>query len=198
MNYEDIIIKTYQYVKEASAYNDMGHDYLHVLRVVSLAKKIGSNYKNCDMFLVEMSALLHDVEDDKLKSKKYYSVKDFLSSNGLDLEMINKITKYISFVSYSKNNTKNDNIPLEAKIIQDADRIDAIGAVGVARTFAFSAANNIPFYDDSKNIHSTLDHFEEKLFKLYDLLNTKEAKEIALKRHEFMKTYYNQFLDEIK
>lgn len=197
MNKNDIVLKTIEYVKKASTYNDFGHDFLHVERVLNLSNRIAKTLKQCDTFIVQMVALLHDVEDDKLESKNHFSVKEFLNEMKLNEEVINKIIECINYISYTHNPFKNDKIPLEAKIVQDADRIDAIGAVGVARTFAFSASRKIPFYDNKENKHSTLKHFEEKLFKLYDLLNTDEAKKIAIKRHKFMKQYYNQFLDEI-
>lgn len=197
MNNQEMIDKTINYVRNISKNNDTGHDFLHVKRVVKTALKIASYYPKSDLFLIEMVALLHDVEDLKLKkNNQNTSVKVFLNSIGLKNEIVNKIIELISFISYSNNKTININIPLEAKIVQDADRIDAMGAIGIARTFAYSAIINVPFY--SKNNKSTLSHFQEKLFKLYDLLNTDIAKQIAQKRNDFLKLFYNEFLEEVE
>ena len=127
MDCQAIILKTYEYVKDVSLCNDLSHDFLHVQRVVALTKKIAKTHSDCDMFVAEMVALLHDVEDRKLGSKKFFKVKDFLAHVGLSSETACKIMQCIEFISYSKNPTKNEALPIEAKIVQDADRIDASG-----------------------------------------------------------------------
>lgn len=188
--------KTKLYVKEKMQQNDVAHDFYHVLRVLNNANIIATNYPNCDLFVLQMTALLHDIEDKKLQTSANSNVKDFLRSLELDKNIIDEILKNIDAISYSKNPHKNDEISIEAKIAQDADRLDAIGAIGIARTFAYSGYKNSPFYCLEGEKSTTLGHFHEKLFHLHNLLNTPEAKEISKERTKFLITFYEQFCKE--
>lgn len=192
----DILTKTELYIKEKMCQNDVAHDYYHVLRVLNNAEMIAKYYPSCDLFILKMTVLLHDVEDKKLKTATNSNVKEFLKTLSLDNSIIETIIRNIDAISFSKNPTQNSNISLEAKIAQDADRLDAIGAIGIARTFAYSGAKNHPFYQFNGNLPTTLAHFHEKLFHLHNLLNTPEAKEISKERTQFLINFYKQFCKE--
>ena len=192
----EILEKTQIYVKEKMCQNDVAHDYNHVMRVLNNANMIAKNYQKCDSFILKMTILLHDIEDKKLKTATNSNVKKFLESLNLDNKIIDIILNNIATISFSKNPNLNNNISLEAKIAQDADRLDAIGAIGVARTFAYGGSKNHPFYDTDDKYPNTLQHFHEKLFHLHNLLNTPEAKEISKERTNFLITFYKQFCNE--
>ncbi|MCH5171262.1 MAG: HD domain-containing protein [Erysipelotrichales bacterium] len=188
--------KTQLYVKEKMGQNDVAHDFYHVLRVLNNANAIAKNYQNCDLFVLQMTVLLHDIEDKKLKTSTNSNVKDFLKTLKLDEKIIKQILKNIDTISFSKNPNINNKISIEAKIAQDADRLDAIGAIGVARTFAYGGSKNNPFYCLDEKRPNTLAHFHEKLFRLHNLLNTPEAKEMSIERTQFLVTFYEQFCKE--
>ena len=150
----------------------------------------------CNKVLVELAVVLHDVDDYKVtgnKSDDLVNCKKYLNTQDLTEEEKELVCDIIKNVSFSKNKDKIQNLSIEAKIVQDADRIDAIGAVGIARAFQFGGKNNRNMY--GKN--STLNHFDEKLLKIYDMLNLEESKKIAKERHEFLVEFYNQFKNEI-
>ena len=192
----EILEQTQLYVKEKMCQNDVAHDYNHVMRVLNNAQKISKNYPDCDLFILKMTILLHDIEDKKLKTSTNSNVKVFLESLNLESYKIDMITSNINAISFSKNPNINMNISLEAKIAQDADRLDAIGAIGVARTFAYSGSKNHSFYSIDDKKPNTLQHFHEKLFHLHNLLNTPEAKKISKERTNFLITFYKQFCNE--
>lgn len=184
---EEIINKCYEFAQSCSKDNEPGHDFHHILRVRNLALKLANNYE-ADKFVVELLALLHDVEDHKLHSR--YSVSTFLNSVDVDKNIKNKIIYILPFLSFSKYPTLPKDFPIEGKIISDADRLDAIGAVGVARAFSYGGANKRDFKE-------TLKHFEEKLLVLDQYLYLDESKEIALKRMKYLKDFYNELLVEL-
>lgn len=191
---ENILQKTRNYVQEKMQNNDPGHDYLHVQRVVLLSKEIAEHESDVNMFVCEMIALLHDMYDDKLKSNMSIDAL----SNFLDIILVptldkEKILEGISYISFRKYPYQNPTFPIEVQIVQDADRIDAIGAIGIARTFSYGGVHHRTFYGEE---NSTIAHFEEKLLLLYDRLNTAHAKKIAKERHTFLQAFYQQFLKE--
>ena len=193
---ENVLEKTRLYVQEMMKDNDPGHDFLHVKRVVSLAKEIAMHEANVNMFLCEMIALLHDLHDDKLSSNlSVHTLSAFLKSMNVKDEDINTIMEGISYISFRKYPNQNLHFPIEVQIVQDADRIDAIGAIGIARTFSFGGVHKRSFYGEKD---STIAHFDEKLLLLYERLNTKYAKAIAKERHAFLLQFYNQFLKEVQ
>lgn len=199
MNKQEILDKTQAHIKKVFLTEGTGHDYFHIERVVINARKILQT-ENADSFLVELAAWVHDIGDYKLNDgvdKSEEQIADFLSSINLPVDVINKVNEIVSQVSFSKGNKPTS---IEAEIVQDADRLDAIGAVGIARCFAYGGSVGSLLFnpeDDSKNA-SSVQHFYDKLFKLKDLMNTKTAKEIALKRHQFMENFIEEFYQEVK
>ena len=198
MNKAEILAETQAYIKKTFLDEGTGHDYFHIERVVTNAKKILET-ENADPFLVELAAWTHDVGDYKLHDgvdKSNELITEFLQTLQVDQETINKVLEIVSQVSFSKGNTPTT---IEAKIVQDADRLDAIGAVGIARCFAYGGSvHNVLYnpYDNSKDA-SSVQHFYDKLFKLKDLMNTETAIKIANKRHQFMENFIEEFYQEV-
>ena len=207
---QNIIDNALEYVEEVFKTDYSGHDYFHTLRVYKMATNIAIK-ENADLEIVQLAALLHDVDDVKL-SPETYTNKDkarrFLLSNNVNETNIETICQIIDEISYKGNDSV---IPktLEGKCVQDADRLDAIGAIGIARAFAYGGNHNRVMYnpDISPNldmnaeeyrnhISTTINHFYEKLFKLKDLMNTDMAKLIARDRERYMKDYISEFMDE--
>ncbi|HLQ71425.1 MAG TPA: HD domain-containing protein [Bacillota bacterium] len=171
-----------------------GHDAAHMMRVANLAKEIG-HCEEADVFITEAAALLHDIGDKKLFSDPDKAIKEtehFLSGIGISNNTIKNLKHIIMDVSFSKGSIPTS---LEGKIVQDADRIDAIGAIGIARTFAYGGANGQPIHHQQSDTTS-IQHFYDKLLKLKDTLHTPKAKEMATERHQFLLTFLEQFWHE--
>ena len=185
-----ILEKTREFVLSQMAKNDAAHDCDHILRVVALTKELCVAYPQANAFRAELLAWLHDMNDDKLASNiGVPSIFAFLREIAVPEEDIRFVLDGLHYISYRKYPKLSPNIPLEIRIVQDADRIDAIGAIGIARTFAFGGAKN-------RSLDDSLNHFDEKLLLLYDLLSTEEAKRIALPRHQFLQAFYQQYNEE--
>lgn len=199
MNKEDILIKAQEYIKETFLNEGTGHDYYHIERVVINARKI-LRTEQADSFIVELAAWLHDLGDHKLHNgvdKSEELINPFLKSLAVEQSIIDRIIEIVSQVSFSKGNRPSS---IEAEIVQDADRLDAIGAIGIARCFAYGGSKNRILYspDEKEKKNSSIQHFYDKLFKLKDLMNTESAKLIAAKRHSFMEEYIAEFYREIQ
>lgn len=199
MNKENILIKAQEYIKETFLKEGTGHDYYHIERVVINARKILQT-EHADSFLVELAAWLHDLGDHKLhkgvdKSEELISI--FLKSLLVDQFTIDRVIEIVSQVSFSKGNKPSS---IEAEIVQDADRLDAIGAIGIARCFAYGGSKNRILYSPDEKVkeNSSIQHFYDKLFKLKDMMNTESAKLIAVKRHSFMEEYITEFNREVQ
>ncbi|MDY6228951.1 MAG: HD domain-containing protein [Clostridium sp.] len=206
-----IIEKTKEFVKKKLYGEGSGHDWFHIERVYNLAKYIAEK-ENADSFIVEMTALLHDIDDWKFSKSNDINTtvtEKFLKSIEVDKTDMEAIIKIIKTMSYKGGVVDSTQHTIEGKIVQDADRLDAIGAIGIARTFAYGGHKNRPIYDPSikpmdfksldevKNAENhTINHFYEKLLKLKDLMNTDTAKEIAEKRHKFMEDFLEEFYSE--
>ena len=193
MNKKLIIEKTKEFVKEKLYGEGSGHDWFHIERVYNLSRYLAEK-ENADSFIVEMAALLHDIDDWKFSSSNDTNTTNtevFLRKIQVNEEELIKIIKIINTISFKGGVVDSSQETIEGKVVQDADRLDAIGAIGIARTFAYGGNKNRVIYDPnikpinftsleevkSENNH-TVNHFYEKLLKLKDLMNTKSAKEI--------------------
>lgn len=184
-----------QYVKQLFATDATGHDYEHMRRVALVAKQIAME-EHADPFICEVGGWLHDIGDPKLFDDSITPVKNmnrFLQSIQLTSDEIQNINEAIKDVSFSRGGIPKT---LEGKIVQDADRLDAIGAIGIARTFAYGGANNQLIYSEEHRENTSIQHFYDKLLTLKDLMNTHYAKTLAAERHQFMKRFLNQFYKE--
>ena len=196
-----IINNTFIYIKKFFKDDYSGHDYYHSLRVYNTAIKITEkeNNKAIDLTKVKLIALLHDVDDYKISpetSANLDNAKSFLKKNKIDTKVIESIISDISNLSFSKGKSS-DCLSIEGKIVQDADRLDALGAIGIARTFTYSGANNRALYDPIDNKESSIKHFYDKLLKIENLMNTEYGKQLAKERtnymNNFLKEFYNQW-----
>ena len=213
MNKEQIILNTIDFVKETLEGAEGGHDWFHIERVYKNALLISENEK-VDRFTVQLGALLHDIADAKFyngdESIGPKKAREFLKKQHVDKDIIIHIENIILFISYksSLDTSKKFTSP-ELDVIQDADRLDAIGAIGIARCFNYGGFKNRSLYDPEirPNLQMTkeeyknstapsINHFYEKLLLLKDNMNTKTGKIIAQKRHSFMDEFLQQFLDE--
>lgn len=208
----NLIENTVEFVKEKLKGAEAGHDWYHIERVWKLSKKIAET-EDCNLEVVELAALLHDIADPKFhKGDETVALKvsrGFLESQNAAEDVIENILFIIKNISFKNRSEAPENLPIELKIVQDADRIDAIGAIGVARTFNFGGFKNNLMYDPEikpklnmskeeykKSNGTTINHFYEKLLLLKDLMNTRKGKEIAAERHNFMLQFLDQFYKE--
>lgn len=205
---KDVILKeTKSFVKNKLYKEGSGHDWFHIKRVYNLATYICEN-EGGDEFIIKMTSLLHDIDDWKF-SNNNKTTESFLKSISVDEESIYKIMNIITTMSYKGGVINSYQNNLEGKIVQDADRLDAMGAIGIARAFTYGGSKNILMYnphikpknfqnlDEVKNLDNhTINHFYEKLLKLKDLINTDTAKQIAEERHRFMEIYLDEFYYE--
>ncbi|WP_294304005.1 HD domain-containing protein [uncultured Chryseobacterium sp.] len=207
-----LIENTVEFVKEKLEGAEAGHDWFHIERVWKLSGKIAET-ENCKDEVVELAALLHDIADPKFhhgdETIALKVSREFLESQHVEEETIEQVLFIIKNISFKNRGDVPKDLPIELKIVQDADRIDAIGAIGVARTFNFGGFKNNPMYDPDikpklhmskdeykKSNGTTINHFYEKLLLLKDLMNTEKGKEIAGERHEFMLKFLDQFYKE--
>ena len=206
----DIIARAEEYVKALFESEFSGHDYFHTMRVFNMATRIAEG-EGAKVSIVQLAALLHDVDDRKLSPSTHENLmnaREFLLSNGVNEGDIRRICQIIREVSFGANGGEAPST-LEGKCVQDADRLDAIGAIGIARAFAYGGSHGRHMYhpDIKPNLNmtreeyvksesTTINHFYEKLFKLRGLMNTDEARRLATEREEYMKDFVNRFLDE--
>lgn len=191
MNNEELIKDAIDYVSELLGKNSGGHDTAHSLRVYRNALKIAEKEEECDLLVVSLASLLHDVDDHKIfNHENNENARAFLSGKGIPDAEIDVICNVINSVSFTKNRGKRPET-IEGKIVQDADRLDALGAIGIARTFAYGG-------EHGRSIEESVQHFYDKLLVLKDELNTDTAKAIAAQRHEFLEAYIDELKDEIE
>lgn len=211
MNNTEIIQKTERFIESQFRSEGSGHDWFHVDRVRKMALRIGAE-EGCDLFVVEMAALLHDLDDWKLneaESQAESKTKKWLDFIGLEAKVAQHILTIAEEVSFKGAGIETPVQSLEAAVVQDADRLDAIGAIGIARTFTYGGHKSRLIYDPSispvmhddfqeyKNSTApTINHFYEKLLLLKDRMNTQTARVIAEQRHQFMSDYLSQFYEE--
>jgi uncharacterized protein len=214
MNKKLILKKTEKYVRGKLGKEGTGHDWWHTHRVRNTALFIAKRERG-DLFIVELGALLHDIADYKFHGGDSRvgprMALEWLTSLGADEETISHIGHIIREVSFKGAGVNSRMRTLEGKIIQDADRLDAIGAIGIARAFAYGGyKRNQLMYDPNGRVKkhtsfyqykrrpaaSTIHHFYEKLLLLKDLMNTKTGRKLAERRHAFMEKYLKQFFNE--
>ena len=212
MNKEDILTKTIAFVKNELQDAEGGHDWWHIERVWNIAKLIAKQEK-VNLFVVELAALLHDIAD-----AKFYNgdenigpekASDFLESILVEKEIIEHVENIIRHISFKGGNFTDTFYSTELAVVQDADRLDAIGAIGIARAFNYGGFKNRQIYDPSippdlemtKDVYKksnapTINHFYEKLLLLKDRMNTETGKKIAGERHRFMEIFLQEFYME--
>lgn len=206
---KDILFYTENYIKQQFEDDASGHDWWHIFRVRNLALKI-AELEGGDLYIIEMAALLHDLDDWKLvDNDEINKTEAWLSKMNISNEIIKLILEIIEQVSFKGAGVETKANSLEAQIVQDADRLDAIGAIGIARTFAYGGnKNRLIYHPESKpELHKnfdayknssapTVNHFYEKLLLIKDRLNTQSAIRLAQTRHEFMTDFLTQFFNE--
>ncbi len=207
-----IINNTILFVKNQLAQAEGGHDWFHIERVYKNALLIAEE-EECNLTVVKLAALLHDIADSKFHNGDETIgpkvAREFLESQNVSEDIILHVIAIIENISFKGGNFENKYHSKELEIVQDADRLDAIGAIGIARTFNYGGFKNRVIYDPNippkmnmskeeyKNSESpTLNHFYEKLLLLKDKINTKTGKKIAQKRHDFMVTFLSRFYSE--
>ena len=177
------------YVRALFAGNAGGHDAEHTLRVRRSAMRIAESEPDCYALTVELAALLHDADDPKLfRTEGNANARAFLEREGVDPERIERVCAAINAVSFSKNRGRRPET-IEGRIVQDADRLDAIGAVGVARCFAFGGEHGRP-------MEESVQHFYDKLLLLRDMMNTETGKQLADGRHAFLEAFLQELEKE--
>ncbi|MCM3086801.1 HD domain-containing protein [Bhargavaea ginsengi] len=173
-----------------------GHDVHHTLRVYRMAMRL-AEAEGADRELVGLAAMLHDADDPKLfgNGGGLPNARAFMEEHGVLPAQTEAVCTIIGEVSFSKNGSKRP-LTVEGMVVQDADRLDAIGAIGIARTFAFGGNRGQAIHDPDRDTGTSIAHFHEKLLKLKDLMNTDEARRIAEERHRYMEAFLAEFHDE--
>lgn len=215
MKNQEVIDKTAGFVKQKFSGEGSGHDWWHMYRVWQLSKAIAEKEPGADLLIVELGALLHDIADWKFhdgdEEAGPKAAREWLESLEVTDDVIEQVTYIVRHISYKGGTNKHHMQSLEGKIVQDADRLDGMGAIGIARTFAFGGAAGRNIYDpdhqpkDYKNFEefkalikdgTTINHFYEKLLKLKGGMHTDTAKQIAKQRHEYMENFLDEFYAE--
>lgn len=208
----NVIANTVNFVKKTLHGAEAGHDWFHTERVWKLANQIART-EDCNQTVVQLAALLHDIADPKFhngdENLALQISRDFLESEAVNHTIIEQVLFIIKHLSFKNRGEAPAELPLELKIVQDADRLDAIGAIGIARTFNFGGYKNNLMYDPDippklnmdkeaykKSNGTTINHFYEKLLLLKDLMHTQKARSMAEERHAFMQTFLHQFYKE--
>lgn len=207
---EQLVQNATKFIKEIFQNDFSGHDFFHSMRVYRTAMKI-AQAEHADMEVVALAALLHDVDDRKLSpatAEKKENAIAFMRSQSIPESEIRQVCQIIDEVSFKGTDSVQPTTP-EGKCVQDADRLDALGAIGIARTFAYGGSHNRAIYDPElpprtamnqaqyySSNSTSLNHFYEKLFLLEDMMNTETGKAIARKRTQYMQEFVDEFLSE--
>jgi uncharacterized protein len=211
---KDLVQLTIKYVKEILLDAEGGHDWQHTQRVWKMARHIREKEGEGDLLTIELAALLHDISDPKFndgdEEKGSQLTYNFLVNHKLDRERAEHIQAIVKYVSFKGGFPQESISSIEFRIVQDADRLDAMGAIGIARAFNYGGFKNRPIHDpsiplqdytDSKAYYQsdapTINHFYEKLLKLKDLMNTSTGKLLARERHDYMLQFLEQFHREV-
>jgi uncharacterized protein len=216
MTDDELLTRTRVYVQKLMSGDGSGHDWWHIYRVEQMALHLADQEAGADKLVVQLGALLHDIADWKFHDGDFEAgprkTREFLTEQGADPKLIEQVEYIVRHVSFRGGTNTHVMQSIEGKIVQDADRLDAMGAIGVARTFAFGGSMNRDMYDPNnkpreytsfeeyKKHHisgnTTVNHFYEKLLLLKDRLNTESARKVAQKRHEFMEQFLEEFYAE--
>jgi uncharacterized protein len=211
-NQKQLIEQTIQFVKVGLENAEGGHDWWHIYRVWKLAAKIAKE-ESADKLIVQQAALLHDIADSKFNDGDENIGPNiaykYLIKSGIDVGTTNQIVSIIRHMSFKNTFDKNTYNSLELDVVRDADRLDAIGAIGIARTFNFGGHIGSEIYNPNIKVklhqtkeeyksskEPTINHFYKKLLLLKDMMTTKTGKKLAENRHHFMETFLNQFYNE--
>ncbi|MFD0765749.1 HD domain-containing protein [Mucilaginibacter lutimaris] len=214
MSQADIIEKTVSFVQDTLKNAEGGHDWWHIHRVWTNAKHIAQT-EQCDLLTVELAALLHDIADSKFHNGDEEigpaTAGKFLNTVNVDEAIITHVQQIIRHMSFKASFDKTTFNSKELAVVQDADRLDAIGAIGIARAFTYGGFKDREIFnpnikpnlnmskDDYKNTKApTINHFYEKLLLLKDKMNTATGKQLALQRHNFMESFLKQFYSEVQ
>lgn len=208
MKEERILQAVSDFVEQRTTGEGSGHDWWHIVRVQKMAQRLAL-VEGGNPFICQLAALVHDLVDDKLvadEATALAEVEELLLQNALPTNQIEEVLDIIQGISYKGGIQHQRVLSLEGQIVQDADRLDAIGAIGIARTMAYSGHKNQIIHDPKCSIRKEMSleeyrshqgtaiaHFYEKLLKLKDLMNTKMAKKLAQERHQFLELYLEQF-----
>jgi uncharacterized protein len=211
MKEENILLEVATYVEQKLSGEGSGHDWWHIVRVRNMAKNLALA-EGGDSFICQLAALVHDLVDDKLVADEGLAlteVRDLLTRLGVRSDQTDQVLAIIQAISYKGGSQNHLDLTLEGQIVQDADRLDAMGAIGVARTMAYSGYHGRVIHDPEVAVRqnmtleeyrshqgTAITHFYEKLLLLKDLMNTKTAQELAKRRHAFMEAYLEQFFAE--
>lgn len=209
---EHIVEKTIDFVQQSLKDAEGGHDWFHIQRVLTNARAIAAG-EDVDLFVVELGALLHDIADYKFHGGDEtigpQIARKFLKEHEVNEETIIHVENIINWVSFKGGNQEQEFNSSELQVVQDADRLDAIGAIGIARTFNYGGFKGRPIFDPAvkPNLNMTkeeykastaptINHFYEKLFLLKERMNTITGRKLAEERHEFMENFLKQFYKE--
>ncbi len=209
---KQVLQNTRNFVKQTLENAEAGHDFWHILRVLKLSEKIAQS-EGGDIFIIQLGALLHDIADSKFHNGDETIgpkiAREFLDTQQINKETIDHIVKIIENISFKNSFEGQKFTSKELEIIQDADRLDAIGAIGIARAFVYGGHKNNPIFNPDLKVNlnmskeeykkgdtSTINHFYEKLLKLRDMMNTGTGKQLAIKRHNFMEDFLKEFYEE--
>ena len=211
MKEENILLEVATYVEQKLSGEGSGHDWWHIVRVRNMAKNLALA-EGGDSFICQLAALVHDLVDDKLVADEGLAlteVRDLLTRLGVKSDQTDQVLAIIQAISYKGGSQNHLDLTLEGQIVQDADRLDAMGAIGVARTMAYSgyhgrvihdpevaARQNMTLEQYRSHQGTAITHFYEKLLCLKDLMNTKTAKDLAQGRHAFLEAFLAQFYAE--
>ncbi len=211
---EGIISLTKEFVENKLKGAEGGHDWWHIYRVWKMAAKIAKT-ETVDTEIVELAALLHDIADPKFHGGDETigprTARTFLESQNVDKSITDHVVNIIQHMSFKNSLGEQSFNSKEMEVVQDADRLDAIGAIGIARVFSFGGYKGNPIHDPTmkpklnmskeeykKSNGTSINHFYEKLFLLKDKMNTETGKAIAQSRHDFMQAYVNRFYEEFE
>lgn len=209
---ERIIQDTATYVQDALRHAEAGHDWFHIQRVWLNAKSLLLS-EPADPFIVELGALLHDIADAKFHDGDEEigpaTTRSFLETRQIDADSVEHVVNIVRHISFKGGHSKKTFHSTELSVVQDADRLDAIGAIGIARAFQYGGYKNREIYNPAKppvmnmdteayrkNDGPTINHFYEKLLLLKDKMNTASGKKLAEERHLFMESFLRQFYHE--